>query len=455
MKILKLFFLIATLFIYSCTKDYQGELHDPKSNGDNLISLRSSSLPSLINEMLHFDSYSEFENFIKELETLEQDSTNSKDAYASLGIDLNSDSIPNLTDNPICLITEQGINGFVSARSVEEKRINLALNNGEDVFSIIDAPYLKTTLNFDNSVHIGTRIFKFYDNGGTAIILNNDWDAYNSIKSLSFDEIKFSTNIIITSDSRHNWTKFYYFDSDNKITGEKEYTDAELPAASPLYCDFSEHMTVTKLNNGKLRIELDFPTSYDEYEWTFEDGSKSYDYPLIIDCAEMSSGFVELDVWMFCPECPTGHRRICRGRVEFECDCGEKKKVQRTLIQTVNGQKWKIDASIWVKSGNVGCKMKYLRKFWVGWLPAYNQAVCTDIKGTYKRENIDKSCTDVSYNDIKCLGAGTFPTSISVSKSDKPNIFREPNKLDSGHKVKVKGTWFGFGVGTTPRLVLD
>lgn len=457
MKILRMFFpiaiSIAALFTYSCTKDYQEELYHEKSNGENLVQLRSVNLPFLINGMLHFDSYSDFEKMIEELEIREQDSTKIKNAYVSLGFDLRSDSIPNLTDNPVCMITERKIKGFISSRLVEENRINSALNKGEDVFSIILNPYLKTLLNGDNSVHIGTRIFRFFDNGGIAIVLNNDWDAYYSISSLPFDKIEFSHNIVITSDSKNNWESFYNFNSENKIIGEKKYSPKKSSTASPLYCDFSDNMIVTNLNNGKLRIELDFPTAYDVYEWTFEDGSKSYDYPLIIDCAEMFSGLVELDVWMFCPECPTGHRRICRGRVKFECDCGEKKTVKRTLIQTVNGQKWKIDAAIWVKSGNVGCKMKYLRKFWIGWFPAFNEAVCTDIKGTYKRET--ESCTDVFYSDQKCLGPGTFPISISVSKSDIPSIFREPNELDSGHRVKVNGTWFGFGVGSTPRLVLD
>ena len=88
-------------------------------------------------------------------------------------------------------------------------------------------------------------------------------------------------------------------------------------------------------------------------------------------------------------------------------------------------------------------------------MPWTNKGVCTDINGTYKRENTDKSCSDIWYTDIKCLGNGTWPTSISVSKNDVPKIYREPDELDSGHKVNVKGDWFGFGVDGVPRLVLD
>jgi hypothetical protein len=331
----------------------------------------------------------------------------------------------------------------------------LALNNGENVFSLVLNPYLKTALNENNAVHIGTRIIRFFDNGGVVFVLNNDWDTYDVIKSLQFDDIKFSTNIFITSDSRNNWTKLYYFDANNQIIGEINYDDTEPPAEMPAFCDFSENIITTDLNNGNLRIELDFSITYDIYEWTFPDGTVSYDYPLIIDCDEIDNGSITLNVFMFCAECPSGSRRICRGSVDFECDCGEKKIRKETLVKKVNGQKWKIDAAIWVKSGEVGCRMKYLRKRLFVWLPSYNQGVCTDIEGTYNRESVESSCTDINIDMTKCLGTGTFPTSISVQKSEIPNIFAEPNTLSSGHKVKVKGTWFGFGVGSTPRLALE
>ena len=99
--------------------------------------------------------------------------------------------------------------------------------------------------------------------------------------------------------------------------------------------------------------------------------------------------------------------------------------------------------------------MKYLRKFWVGWLPASNDGVVTDLSGTYKRQLSDKSCFDVSVFGSKALGKGTYPTSISFTQSDIQNIFRETNKLTSGHRVKVNGTWFGFGINGVSRLILD
>ena len=99
--------------------------------------------------------------------------------------------------------------------------------------------------------------------------------------------------------------------------------------------------------------------------------------------------------------------------------------------------------------------MKYLRKFWVGWLPASNDGVVTDLSGTNKRQLADKSCLDVLAFGIKALGKGTYPTSISFTQSDIQNIFRESNKLTSGNRVNVKGTWFGFGISGVSRLILD
>ena len=158
-----------------------------------------------------------------------------------------------------------------------------------------------------------------------------------------------------------------------------------------------------------------------------------------------------------CPECPSGKRRICRGTVAFFCNCGEKRTRNDELIRTVNGETWRIQASIWVKSKEVGCEMSYKRKRFGIWLPSSNNGVRTQLFGTYKRELADKSCLDVTVpsSAFTALGNGTFPTSISVKLPDIDKIFREPGKLSSEHRVNVKGTWFGFGVNGVPRLILD
>lgn len=447
-----LYYFLTLILITGCAKEALFEL-----NQANSLELRSGVTPTVANGMLHFNTFGDFETFIQDLETQELDTLNLKNAYTALGIDVTADSIPNLTDHPVCLQTEQGFPGFTSARKSEEIVINAALDNGDDIFSIVEDPYLKTALNSSYSVHIGTRILKYYDNGGIAIVLNNNWTEYDSIKSLPFDSVAFTPEVIITSDARANWTRFYEIDSLGNILAEKEYIIDDTIAASPLYCDFSDDLVISQLTNGNIRIDFPYFELFDKYEWTYEGGGKiyGYPYPLIIDCAEMNSGTVTLTLWDVCHECPTGWIRRCVATINFECHCGEKRTKHDIITSKINGQTWKIEASIWVKSKQVGCRMKYLRKYWVGWLPANNQAVQMDITGTYKRNSSTEYCSDVSYTASRGLGGGTYPTSISLTKSDVEDIFREPDKLDSGHKIKVKGTWFGFGVSPNPRLVLD
>ena len=196
-------FLVFSLFwMISCTKESQEELVF-----DQALDQRSITLPTVINDMLHFDSYADFEEFVSDLTLEEQDTNAVKTAYATLGINLAADSIPNLTDHPICLITEQNISGFNSARKVEETVINNALYNGEDVFSLIEDPYLKSALNEDYSVHVGTRIFTYFDNGGIIIVMDNDWNTYNSIFSKTFDEIHSQSKVFVSSQSKSNWKR--------------------------------------------------------------------------------------------------------------------------------------------------------------------------------------------------------------------------------------------------------
>lgn len=126
--------------------------------------------PTVTHGMLHFDSFEQLSNFTKSLQAKEEDTTLVKSAYTALGIDVNAETIPNLTDHPICLTTETTISGYTSARKSEEAVINAALNQGDDnVNSIVLFPYWKTAINADRAVHIGKRIYKYYENGGVAL----------------------------------------------------------------------------------------------------------------------------------------------------------------------------------------------------------------------------------------------------------------------------------------------
>ncbi|MCC7445567.1 MAG: hypothetical protein IT263_12130, partial [Saprospiraceae bacterium] len=167
----KFIFLVLVGFlvlILSCNKD-----ESQNANLQQTLQTRTST-PSTINGMLSFPTYQDFENYVTNLKNQEQDSTTVRNAFISLGIDLNVEQTTNITDYPVCRLTENEISGFTSARRIEENAINADLNAGGDAFSIIDDVYLKTALDSNMSVHIGSRIFRFFDNDNLIIILNND-----------------------------------------------------------------------------------------------------------------------------------------------------------------------------------------------------------------------------------------------------------------------------------------
>ncbi|HQW11764.1 MAG TPA: hypothetical protein PK076_04955 [Saprospiraceae bacterium] len=441
-KVLKIFFSLFLLaFITSCTKDQPAT----KEGAPSILQLRNN--PTIINGMISFSDYTEFETYISALETAEQDTNSLKAAYASFGINVNDTVISNLTDNPICLQTENSFSGFTSARETEETQINSSLNSGIDIFSMVDKPYLKTVLNSDNSVHIGTRIFKYYPNGGICIILNNDWTTYKNIKTLPYDSLRQleTNNVLVTSESRDNWGNYYNASSANGDLGSEKVVVYPDLVETPLACYFSDKVIVTHLNDNTIRFEIPFTIQSGEYfQWIFSDGQTATGNP--VTKSFTSGGYVNIVYYL-----ADGGVK-CRAYVPFDIKCGDKKSTFSTLDRTVNGQRWKIDASMWVISGQVGCRMKYLRKIGLFWLPAFNEAVCTDISGTYKKT---KACSSESVYGTKCLGAGTYPTSISFKKNEIVDLFVDPGNLSSGHIVKVKGTWFGFGLDGVPRLVLN
>lgn len=317
------------------------------------------------------------------------------------------------------------------------------------MFSIISNPYLKTALNSDHSVKIGTRIFKFYDNGGIAIVLNNDTAKFNAIKSLNYNDLVESGNLIVTSDAKEEWDRYYFISYSGEIGNEKTIVFPDMDSLIAA-CDFSKEIKVIKLNGGAIRFEVPniILNPGENFYWAFSDGQTAVGNPVTKTFTSSGTGTVEL-------------RRAdgslkCWGSFTYKADCGMKKEVNRTKIFSVKGETWKLEASLWVKSGEVGARMKYLRKGFLGkFYPMYNQGVNLDMNGYYQRKGSSGSCSDVFVSKSKALGGGTYPTSISVTQSDISNIFVAPTLLSAGAKVKVDGTWFGFGVGAEPRLILN
>ncbi len=522
-------FLLVIATTTSCKKDIPlepeqaGPVNDVNPAGS--ITFRDGSNPTVVNGILTFPTYNDAKNYAKSLESSEQDQAQVNSAYAQLGIDLSGESIPNLTDHPVCLVAEQSL-GFTSARKIEENAINAALNQGDDnFFSIVHDPYWKTLLNADHAVRMGSRIYKYYDNGGIAIVLNNDLALFDVIKQKKFDELEAAFNLVITDDSPEGWGDFFVLDTDGNVVSEKpmdrlrfgvdldasgnksvrnislvepatangtvtfewKYANGssfigrnpnktfsaneslvlsvgngagttDVTEATVLLCSV-ENFTITNIGNNSRQFQLpgyNPITSEYNISWEFSDGQTGTG-------GTVTKSFAPGSYTATCKAFrKTNGTLACQFTKPFQIKCGDKKTKDKThIFENAGGtnQKFRLECSIWVKTGEVGCKVKYLRWIWPAWVPANNQGACTDIAGKYKRETTSPSysCSDKTANGSKCLGNGTYPTSVSFTIPEINTVFKKEGTdlLNSGHKIKVNGVWLGPGVGTTPRLVLD
>lgn len=446
---------VSALGIYSCAKD------DSKGEQNVQFSTENrNALPTVINGMLHFDTYLDFQAYITNLEQLQNDTNQIKTAFTELGVDLTQEFLPNLTDYPVALRKEQLIIGFTSARKAEETVINNALNNGDNsMFSIIFDPYLKSALNTDNAVHIGTRIFRFFNNGGVAIVLNNDWSTYNTIKTLPYLEINPAPNIYITNQVTELWSDIYNLDVNGNPISEKPFTNPEFVLQNDISpCDhYPNFLTVVTLDNGEIRFTVNY--KFSKYKWTFGDGTVLFGKT--VQKKITTSGMVNIIIYN------ADGTILCEFNFWYD-PCGERKqKPGKYEKDNAGGSgKWiRIEALIWVKAGEIGCSSKLFGKNIFGlvlplnWLHTTN-GVCVDIKGNIKREVISGNVQQCNVVPIplttKCLQNGQSNASIEQKLPQQGNIFREANKLSSGHKARLKdkGNWFGFGVDVS-RLILD
>lgn len=508
-------FLVMFIGLLACKKEIGQEFDNPLTPQN-----RSELTPTVINGMLHFNTFEDFEAFIQSLQDKESDTVQVRNAYMALGVDVYAEYLPNLTDYPVCLLKEQSIGGYTSARKAEETVINNALNNGDDnINSIVVSPFWKTALNENYSVHIGERIYKYYDNGGIAIVLNNDWSLYESIKTVAYESLKASFNLIVTSDAREGWENYFSVNAEGSIKSDKmiflphfaatlmadgKYTITNASLVETLngantfkwiYADNSfsfgnnpnkaihptealtlvvsngngkqetytgvesilacstDNFTITYLSNNQIRFELPgyTPGNPSLIKWVFSDGSTSTSNP--VTKTFTTNGTATCQLYR-----QSNGTLACEFTKPYFVKCGDKKSVSQTFIFEQSNQRWKLDGSIWVKTGEVGCRVKYLR--WRGailkWQPANNQGACANLSGAYIREvfNPNKNCIDVPAAGNFCLGNGTWPTSVSHTIPEVPNVFSKPGQLSAGLGIMVNGTWRGWGFAGKPRLVL-
>ena len=531
-KLLKISLFLLSFGVMTFVACKKEVFTSPTGNTTFTTASSREGLPRVEREMLWFNSYSDAKNFVADLETKEAEPEIFNAAYADLGVNIFAEEVPNLTDHPVCLKTERSLR-HISARSIEEARINQQLNAGAEVFSIVEDPFWKTILNKDNAVHIGSRIFKYYDNGGMSIVLNNDWALYERIKTKQFDEIRAEYNLIITSDMRSEWDKYFILGNEGEIienknvfipsihssinvNGKRAFFNASLiegtpsckwiysdntssfgllPAreinadepvsieisngngiittvlSSPLSCSI-ENFNITILSNCQVKVELPgFDPSKDpnhNIKWVFSDGTIGTTNPFTksnatsgtVTCQKIFKNYPGFNGEVAC---------FLTKPFDLGC-CAEKKSISRQRIFTNaggSGSDWRIDASLWVKNGEVGCESKHFKKNGIGVfvlssLFANVNGACVDIQGNYLREQIVKGVKSCNVQNVpnpsgNCLKQGQWSGSVSLSIPDNNVIFADPGKLSSGHRLRVPGgaAWFGFGLNGVPRLVLN
>jgi hypothetical protein len=125
-----------------------------------------------------------------------------------------------------------------------------------------------------------------------------------------------------------------------------------------------------------------------------------------------------------------------------------------------SGKDFRIDASIWVKTNEAGCKSKNFGKGLFGIFYPLNiifntQGVRLDIAGTVIQQNSSGVCNPFSVSGSTALTPGSNNASIELTVPLSGKNGADLGKLSSSHTIrKLPGTFFGFGI-TVPRLVLD
>ena len=427
------------LFLFSACSDQNTNLlyNDvpPLSNRNTI---------EVLNGVLNFATYSEFEQFQEDLRLKELDTLLIKSAYQALGINLQV-GFPILTDHPICLLEENSLSGFVSKRKIEEDLINNRIERGEDMFSIIFLPYLKTALNQNGSVKIGTRIFTFYDNLGVSIVLNEDWELYDSIKLMPFEDLKMEANLYVTEYDKGIWTDLYYYDTNGEIIGEKPFSFPNPPQESSVACDFSHLMKVAILTDGIVRIELP-GGNYDKYEWTFSNGTTMNGTNTVIYNYD-PKGWVRLCVLMYEPNNPSGVRQVCCGTVYLR-ECGIRGFIGDAVEDS--GINRRIEASIWATATELGTTTKVLSKSLGRWRPVSGNILASFNSVAF--ESKLSTCTPHFLSETETRIAAR---NVSAMASPANNLYAEKGSHSSSNTVNVGNMLFGFGVSGIPKLKLE
>ena len=224
--------------------------------GEDQVELRNSPTQGirLVDGMLQFKTVRHLNRAMDRLAEQNNVPSERDRAYEKLGIRDFEDESVRYTDYPGSELFERAF-GFSSMRSEEEAFIFSALNEGSDMNSIISRPELKTILNSNGVLKVGTRFLKFYNTGRFVIVGNNDVEALNEIVDLGEFDFADGKNVRKLEDS--------------------EYSDFYNTAVTPTRVNYVQDIEVNQIfnANGTVSIEnvsfVEFPSG-NEVMYSFE-----------------------------------------------------------------------------------------------------------------------------------------------------------------------------------------
>lgn len=198
-----------TLIWTNCSKSNEDIQADKQKNTfassrENPIDPFNTTKVRLSQGMLEFDNYRTYKEIYQNLRTISKNPQAEQNAYQELGYVMDLESQSNITDQPILEKFENQFN-YLSARKVEENQFFNFLSQGGNPSnfqgSFLFNDFLKSLLNQNNEVKIGSRIFKFLDEKNVAIILNSDFDALQTVRNTPINQLKDFYNVLI-------WNKY-------------------------------------------------------------------------------------------------------------------------------------------------------------------------------------------------------------------------------------------------------
>jgi hypothetical protein len=373
--------------------------------------------------MLHFESLDDFIYEINRIRELESDSNVINKVFQEWNIDFNQkDTL--VTSNPICEREEKKFQNFLSARKKEESEVFKKLSKGENTFTLIKDPYLKTFLNEENSVKIGNRYFKVYSDG-LVLIVDKDFNLFKKLSKLeNIKDVRQSESVSITNTELKSWNKKISFEERRNNTSQRS------TCVIPSYL-----IDIVEIGPGDYRVEYIGPNSYDLYQWTFSLGIPTTGNPAYVYIGQHngSTGFLELK--NLDQSAPGGYRLECSGGFNIPPYCGKRGTKWDLIANQQNNRR--LECQLDVTTNVVQIRSAGFRKnFWGNWV-SYSTQIDASSNAVLKNGN-----TCQIFGENISGPSGNFPTAPSITRTKTYSfpIFGVVGGMFSNHILIDGGT---------------